>query len=72
MKRTKKFKWLDSPITWRQSLKLSGIGIIVGLLGYLVLWLWSEWDNFVTTFRKIRSKLTELELWRLKKDRERA
>lgn len=70
MKRTKKISWLDTAITWRQSLKLSVIGMIVGLLWCLVLWLWYKWDDFVTTFRSMKNKLMELELWRSKKDRE--
>ena len=69
--RKKKFKkWMNSPVTWGQSLKLSGISLIVGLLWCAVLWLWFKWDDFISTFHYMKKRLTELELWKSKKERE--
>lgn len=30
----KKWNWLDKPITWRSSIRLTGISMLISLLGY--------------------------------------
>ena len=51
-----KWKWLDAPITWRQSFRWAGIALAVEALIYGGLWGWAKLQE-----RKTRRVVVEYE-----------
>lgn len=43
----KNWNWLDKPITWRSSLRLSAIGMAISLLGYVIYSAVIFWDDII-------------------------
>lgn len=64
----KKFNW-DKPFTWRDYRKLCIIGLAIGGVEILLTIVYYWWDSISTTFSSMKRRLTELELWRERKDR---
>lgn len=58
----KNWNWLDKPITWRSSLRLSAISMAISLLGYAIYSAIIFWDDIT---RKL-DELTDLVKSKLK------
>lgn len=43
----KNWNWLDKPITWRSSLRLTGISMLISLVGYGVYTMVIFWDEII-------------------------
>lgn len=64
----KKIDW-NRPWSLKDSCICSGIGLGLIAISYAVMFIWFKWDDFRLTIRSMKERLTDLELWRSKKDR---